>query len=185
MKSTSFFLSNEPYSTFRGWKLLKVQNFKVDTVKDNVFSRMFKSNIWAQKNFVECKKQHLPKSARLKIQDTPFLTKPEYLFFYAHWKIIVFAVSTFIIWVSHMAHSKGKNLYFPFFKLSTSYHLPPKKLSDLLIYLSSTESSKIIKKTAKWLFHLSKSLNFFEDFRNVIIVLKNEKYKLFSIEWTV
>ena len=27
--------------------------------------------------------------------------------------------------------------------------------------------------------HLSKSLNFFEDCQNVIIVLKNEKYKLF------
>lgn len=41
MKSTSFSLSNEPYSAFRAQKLLKVPNFKVDTAKDNVFSRIF------------------------------------------------------------------------------------------------------------------------------------------------
>ena len=47
------------------------------------------------------------------------------------------------------------------------------------------ESSKIIKKTAKRLFHLSKSLNFFEELQNIVIVLKNEKYKLFPIEWAL
>ena len=47
-----------------------------------------------KKTFVECKKQHPPKSAGLKNQDTPFWTKQEYFFFHAHWAIIVFAVST-------------------------------------------------------------------------------------------
>ena len=41
MKSTSFFLSNEPYDTFRGQKSLKLQSFKVNTAKDNGFSRIF------------------------------------------------------------------------------------------------------------------------------------------------
>ena len=41
MKSTSFFLSNEPYGTFRGQKSLKLQSFKVNTAKDNGFSRIF------------------------------------------------------------------------------------------------------------------------------------------------
>ena len=81
-----------------------------------------------------------------------------------------------------MAHSIGKNLYFSFLKLATSYHLPPKKLSDLLKSLGIVQNNK---KTAKWSFHLSKSLNFFEELQNIVIVLKNEKYKLFPIEWAM
>ena len=38
MKNTSFFLSNEPYSTFRGQKLTKVEGFKAHTTKIRVSS---------------------------------------------------------------------------------------------------------------------------------------------------
>ena len=44
------------------------------------------------------------------------------------------------------------------------------------------ESSKIIKtETSKRLLHVSKSLNFFEDCQNVVIVLKNLKSTIFFL----
>ena len=45
----------------------------------NILQECFEQIFEHKKNFVECKKQHLPKSVGLKIQDTPFLRKPEYL----------------------------------------------------------------------------------------------------------
>ena len=81
-----------------------------------------------------------------------------------------------------MAHSIGKNLYFSFLKLETSYRLPSKKLSDLLKSHGIVQNNK---KTAKWLLHLSKSLNFLEEVENIFIVLTNKKYKLFPIEWAM
>ena len=41
MKNTSFFLSNEQYSTFRRQKLTKVEGFKAHTAKNNGFFRIF------------------------------------------------------------------------------------------------------------------------------------------------
>ena len=50
MKNTSFFQSNEPYNISRGQKLMKVQNFKVDTAKNKLF--------W--KSFDGCEKKNTP-----------------------------------------------------------------------------------------------------------------------------
>ena len=50
MQSSSFFLSNEPYSTSKRQKLTKVQNFKAHTTKNNSFSRIF-NRLCSQRGF--------------------------------------------------------------------------------------------------------------------------------------
>ena len=42
MKNKNFFLSNEPYNTFRTQKLMNVKVFKAHTAKNNGFSKIFK-----------------------------------------------------------------------------------------------------------------------------------------------
>ena len=44
MKSTRFFLSNEPYEILRWWKLTKEESFKVDTANTIIFQWAWKKN---------------------------------------------------------------------------------------------------------------------------------------------
>ena len=65
MKSTSYFLSNEKYSTSRGQKLTKVKNFKAHTAKNKGFFRIFMTLcsqrvflfLWTLKKSLSCQKR--------------------------------------------------------------------------------------------------------------------------------